>query len=85
VSYVHAQKIHAHERCGTLKKTSISTRGYTEIYNQKKCTENSCIENPNCRHMLQCLFYTLNILILRNTKISIFGGISKFLKLIVFG
>jgi hypothetical protein len=27
----------------------------------------------------------IEILLLKNTKISIFGGISKFLKLIVFG
>jgi hypothetical protein len=24
-------KFHAHERCGTLRKTSISTKGYAEI------------------------------------------------------
>jgi hypothetical protein len=28
-------KLHAHKRCGTLRKTSISTRGYAEIHMQR--------------------------------------------------
>jgi hypothetical protein len=48
--------------------------------------KNSYIENPKCGHMLWCLLYTWSLfLFLRNIKISIFGDISKFLKLIVFG
>jgi hypothetical protein len=40
--------------------------------------KNSWIENPNSGNMLYCLFYTNKFLFLKNTKISIFGGISKF-------
>jgi hypothetical protein len=40
--------------------------------------KNSWIENPNGRNMLLCLLYTLKFLFLKNTKILIFGGISKF-------
>jgi hypothetical protein len=55
-----SQKSHAHKRCGALKKTSISTRGYAEIHiqrsifylQQKKHIKNSCIENPNSGYML---------------------------------
>jgi hypothetical protein len=39
---------------------------------------NSWIENPNGGNMLQCLFYSKKFLFLKNTKILIFGGISKF-------
>jgi hypothetical protein len=46
---------------------------------------NSWNENPNGVHMLWCPFYTLKFFFLKNTKISIFGGISKKLELIVFG
>jgi hypothetical protein len=35
--------------------------------------------------MLWCPFYTQKVLILKKTKISILGGISKFPELIVFG
>jgi hypothetical protein len=47
--------------------------------------ENPCIENPNGMHMILCPLYTWKAFSLKKTKISIFGGISKFLKLIVFG
>ena len=40
--------------------------------------KNSWIENPNGVNMLYCLFYTKKFLFLKNTKISISGGISKF-------
>jgi hypothetical protein len=40
--------------------------------------KNSCIENPNGGNMFECLLYTYKFLFLKNTKISIFGGISKF-------
>jgi hypothetical protein len=40
--------------------------------------KNSWIENPNGENMLYCLLYTYNFLFLKNTKISIFGEISKF-------
>jgi hypothetical protein len=52
-------KFHAHKRCGTLRKSSISTMGSAEIHiqrpvfdNKKKHMKNSCIENPNCGNML---------------------------------
>jgi hypothetical protein len=45
---------------------------------------NSYIENPNGGHMLWWPLYIQKFFSLKNTKISIFGGISKFLKLIVF-
>jgi hypothetical protein len=40
--------------------------------------KNSWIENPNGENILYCLFYTYKFLFLKNIKISIFGGISKF-------
>jgi hypothetical protein len=40
--------------------------------------KNSWIENPNGENMLQCLLYTYKFLFLKNTKIPIFGRISKF-------
>ena len=36
------------------------------------------IKNPNGGNMLHCLLYTWKFLFLKNIKISIFGGISKF-------
>jgi hypothetical protein len=38
----------------------------------------SWIENPNGGNMLYFLLYTMKFLFLENTKISIFGLISKF-------
>jgi hypothetical protein len=40
--------------------------------------KNSWIENPKGGNMLYCLLYTQKFLFLKNTEISIFGGISKF-------
>jgi hypothetical protein len=40
--------------------------------------KNSWIENPNGENMLYCLLYTWKFLFLKNTKISILDGISKF-------
>jgi hypothetical protein len=45
--------------------------------------ENSCIENPNSVHMLWCPS-THKSFLFKKTKILIFGGILKFLELIVF-
>jgi hypothetical protein len=45
--------------------------------------ENSCIENPNNVHMLWCPLYTWKFFF-EKIKISIFGGILKFLELIVW-
>ena len=77
---------------GTLRKTSFCTKGYVEIFHikaifrqRKSHMGNSCIGNLQSRHMLWCLGYTSKFIFLKNTKISIFGDIPKFLKLIVFG
>jgi hypothetical protein len=40
--------------------------------------KNSWIENLNDENMLYCLLYTYKFLVLKNTKISISDGISKF-------
>ena len=40
--------------------------------------KNSWIKNPNDGNMLYYLLYTEKFLFLKNNKISIFGGISKF-------
>jgi hypothetical protein len=50
----------------------------------KKTYKKLFIENPNGEHILYCFLYTKK-LFLKNTKIFIFGGISKFLNLIIFG
>jgi hypothetical protein len=47
--------------------------------------KNSWIENPKGGNMLYCLLYTLKFLFLENSKISIFGGISKFRLLAALG
>jgi hypothetical protein len=49
---------HAHMKCGTLKKSSISRRGYAEFTYKghfltiKIAYENSWIKNPNGGNML---------------------------------
>jgi hypothetical protein len=75
-----------------MRKMSFCTKGYAEIYIQrlffdieKRIWKIFCIENPNGVHMLWCPFYTWKFLFMKKTKISVFGGISKFLELIVFG
>jgi hypothetical protein len=78
-------KSHTHKRCGTLRKKSFSARGYAEIHIQRPFfdTKNSiwkipilkiqtvetCSSAPSIRR---------NFYFLENTKISIFGRISKF-------
>jgi hypothetical protein len=83
-------KSHAYTRCETLRKSSISTKEYVRIHIQRpffdnKNSKNSWIENPNGRNMFYCFLYTYKFLFLRNTKISIFGGISKFRLWVDFG
>jgi hypothetical protein len=84
-------KSHIHDTYGTLKKTSFYTKGYAEIHIQRPFfdiekgiwkiivleiqTVCSCFGAPS----------THGIFLYKKTKISIFGGISKFLELIVFG
>jgi hypothetical protein len=84
-------KSHSHKRCGTLRKVNFPQGGMLK-FTYKGCfltierhTKDYCIENPNGEHMLWCVFYIQDFLFLKKIKISIFGGITKFLKLIVFG
>jgi hypothetical protein len=82
---------HTHKRCGTLKKKLFSTRGYAEIHIQRPFFDNKKgiqkIFVLKIQMVITCFgtSSTYRILFLKNIKISIFGGISKFLKLIVFG
>jgi hypothetical protein len=83
-------KSHIHKMYGTLRKTSFCTKGCAEIHIQrlffyiekgmwkilvlKIQTLCTCFGAPSIHESL----------FLKKTKISIFGGISKFLELIVF-
>jgi hypothetical protein len=85
-------KSHAHTRCGTLRKSSISTRGYAEIHIQRSFFDNKSSIRKILGFKIQMVETCSSassthrfLLFLKNTKISIFGDISKFLKLIVFG
>jgi hypothetical protein len=71
-----SSKSHTHKRCETLKKKSFSARGNAEIHIQRPFFTIKIA--PNGENMLQCLLYLQIFLFLKNTKISIFGGISKF-------
>ena len=73
-------KSHIYKRCGILRKKSFSKKGYAEIHIQRMTYE-FFILKKNQNHMPWLHFY----LFLKNMKISNFGGILKFLKLIVFG
>jgi hypothetical protein len=64
---------------GTLKKEIFSTMRYAQIHQQRlvfDIREDCCIENPNGEY--PCFFYTWAFSFLKNIKILIFGGISKF-------
>jgi hypothetical protein len=86
-------KSHNHKRCGTLRKKLFSTRGYAEIHIQRPSFDNK--KGIQKIVVLEILIvstcfgasstYMILFLFLKKIKISIFGGISKFLKLIVFG
>jgi hypothetical protein len=84
-------KSHICKKCGILRMKIFSIMGYAQIHKQrpffwqsKRHLKNYCIKNSNSEHMHWCLFYTHTLCFLKNIKISNFGGISKFLKLIVW-
>jgi hypothetical protein len=76
---------HTHKRCGTLRKKSFSARGYAEIHIQRPFFDNKnskwkilglkirMVETCSSAPSTGGIFFFLE-----NTKISIFGGISKF-------
>jgi hypothetical protein len=77
-------KSHTHSRCGTFRKSSISTRGNAEIHIQGRLLTIKIAyekffdwKSKRWKHALVPLRYAKN-LFLKNTKISIFGSISKF-------
>src|SRR5665811_1611976 len=80
-----SSKSHTHKSCGTLRKKSFSARGYAEIHIQRPFFDN---KNSICK-ILGLKIRTVktcssasstrtNVFFLKNIKISIFGGISKF-------
>jgi hypothetical protein len=84
-------KSHTHKRSGTLRKKSFSTTRYVEIHIQKQFFDNKKgIWKIDVLKIQMVSTYlsassTYRIFFSEKIKISNFGGISKFLKLIVFG
>jgi hypothetical protein len=85
-------KSHTHRRCGTLRKKKISTRKYAEIHIQRPFFDNKKsiqkIVLLKFQMVRTCFSASSTYKIFffeKKVKISIFGGISKFFKLIVFG
>jgi hypothetical protein len=81
-----------HKRCGTLKNKLFSTRGDAEIHIERPFFDNKKgiqkIVVLKIQMVSTCFgaFSTYIIFFfLKKLKISIFGGISKFLKQIIFG
>jgi hypothetical protein len=75
------------KRCGTLRKKSFSTKGYAEIHIQRPFFDNK----KDIYKILGLKIQTVetcssasstrtNFFFVKKTKISIFGGISKFLR-----
>ena len=85
-------KSHMYKRCGTLKKTLFPTRGYAETHIQRPFFDNKkgiqkivVLKIQTVRTCFGASSTYRIFFFLKKVKISIFGGISKFLKLIVFG
>jgi hypothetical protein len=85
-------KSHTHKTYETLRKTSFCTKGYAEIHIQRPFLDNKIGigEILGIKIQMVCICFGApsthgSLFFLKNTKISIFGGISKFLELIVFG
>jgi hypothetical protein len=84
-------KSQTHKRCGTLREKLFSTRGCAEIHIQRPFFDNRKGIQKKIVLKIQtestCFgaSSTYKNFFLKKSKISIFGGISKFLKLIVFG
>ena len=83
-------KSHIHRRCGTLRKKLFSTRGHAEIHIQRPFFDN----NKGIQKIVVLKIQMVRIclgasfmyrIFFEKINISICGGISKFLKLIVFG
>jgi hypothetical protein len=78
-------------RCGTLRKKLFSTRGHDKIHIQRPFFDNKKgiqkIVVLKIQMVKTCFgtSSTYRNFFLKKIKISIFGGISKFLRLIVFG
>jgi hypothetical protein len=71
-----------------MRKSSISTRGYDKIHIQRPFLDiEKGIWKINVLLMYTCfgVLSTPGSCFMKKTKISIFGGISKFLELIVCG
>jgi hypothetical protein len=76
-----------------LREVSFCTKGYAEIHIQRPFLDNKIgieeILGMKIQMVCTCFgilsFYTWKFFFLEKTKISNFGGISKFHELIVFG
>jgi hypothetical protein len=77
-------KSHIHKRCGTLRKNNNSTTRYAEIHKQRPFFDNRKdifkIVVLKIQTVRTCIgaSSTQVFSFLKNIKISIFGGISKF-------
>jgi hypothetical protein len=85
-------KSHTHKTCGTLREEIFPIMRYVEIHQQRSFFDNRKdipeiivlkIQTVSTFFGAFAIYRILKIKI--KIKISIFGGISKFLKLIVFG
>jgi hypothetical protein len=83
-------KSHIHETYGTLKKTSFCSKGYAEIYIQRQFfdIEKGIWKSLGLKIQTMCSCFGApstngSFFFWKKTKISIFGGISKLLELIV--
>jgi hypothetical protein len=84
-------KSHTHKTYGTLKKMSFCTKGYAEIHIKRPFfdIEKGIWKILRLKIQLVCSYFgapsTHGSFVFEKIKISIFGGISKFLELIVSG
>jgi hypothetical protein len=84
-------KSHIHETYGTLKERSFCTNGYAEIHIQRPFFDIEKgiwkILRLNIQTVCSCFDAPphMEVFFLKKTKISTFGGNSKFLELIVYG
>jgi hypothetical protein len=73
-------KSHIHQSCGVLPKKLFSAKGYAEIHIQRPVFDKiRMVETCSSASSTRRSFF------LKNTKISIFGGISKFHLWVEFG
>jgi hypothetical protein len=82
----HSQKMSRTLRIKFTSQGSMLKFTYKDSFlTIKRDMENYCSKIPNGEHILWCLFYMQKKKFLKKIKIKIFGGISKFLKIILFG